>query len=59
MTTTLLNTNTCNYTFQRVRSYDPFRLCIRAENVNINKALQLCVQTTVDGSAIWTMYIET
>ena len=33
MTTTLLNTNTYNYTLQGVRSCDPFRLCIRAENV--------------------------
>ena len=32
-TTTLLNTNTYNYTLQGVRSCDPFRLCIRAENV--------------------------
>ena len=32
MTTTLLNTNTYNYTLQGVRSCDPFRLCIRAEN---------------------------
>ena len=33
MTTTLLNTNTYNYTLQGVRSCDPFRLCVRAENV--------------------------
>ena len=33
MTTTLLNTNTYNYTFQGERSCDPFKLCIRAENV--------------------------
>ena len=33
MTTTLLNTNTYNYTLQGVRSCDPFKLCIRAENV--------------------------
>ena len=32
MTTTLLNTNTYNYTLQGVRSCDPFKLCIRAEN---------------------------
>ena len=32
MTTTLLNTDTYNYTLQGVRSCDPFRLCIRAEN---------------------------
>ena len=32
MTTTLLNINTYNYTLQGVRSCDPFRLCIRAEN---------------------------
>ena len=32
MTTTLLNSNTYNYTLQGVRSCDPFRLCIRAEN---------------------------
>ena len=32
MTTTLLNTNTYNYTLQGVPSCDPFRLCIRAEN---------------------------
>ena len=32
MTTTLLNTNTYNYNLQGVRSCDPFRLCIRAEN---------------------------
>ena len=32
MTTTLLNTNTYNYTLQGVRSCDPLRLCIRAEN---------------------------
>ena len=32
MTTTLLNTNTYNYTLQGVRSCDPFRLCARAEN---------------------------
>ena len=32
MTTTLLNTNTYNYTLQGVRSCDPFRLCLRAEN---------------------------
>ena len=33
ITTTLLNTNTYSYTLQEVRSCDPFRLCIRAENV--------------------------
>ena len=33
MTTTLLNTNTYNYTLQGNRSCDPFRLCVRAENV--------------------------
>ena len=33
MTTTLLNTNTYNYTLQGVRSCDPFRLCVRAKNV--------------------------
>ena len=33
MTTTFLNTNTFNYTLQGVRSCDPFKLCIRAENV--------------------------
>ena len=33
MTTTLLNSNTYSYTLQEVRSCDPFRLCIRAENV--------------------------
>ena len=33
ITTTLLNTNTYNNTLQGVRSCDPFRLCIRAENV--------------------------
>ena len=33
MTTTLLNTNTYNCTLQGVTSCDPFRLCIRAENV--------------------------
>ena len=33
ITTTLLNTNTYNYTLQGVRSCDPFRLCITAENV--------------------------
>ena len=33
MTTILLNTNTYNYTLQVARSCDPFRLCIRAENV--------------------------
>ena len=32
MTATLLNTNTYKYTLQGVRSCDPFRLCIRAEN---------------------------
>ena len=32
MTTTLLNTNTYNYTIQGVTSCDSFRLCIRAEN---------------------------
>ena len=32
ITTTLLNTNTYNYTLQGVRSCDPFTLCIRAEN---------------------------
>ena len=32
MTTTLLNTNTYNYTLQGVRSCDSFMLCIRAEN---------------------------
>ena len=32
ITTTLLNTNTYNNTLQGVRSCDPFRLCIRAEN---------------------------
>ena len=32
MTTTLLNTNTYNYTLQGVRSCDPFRVCIRAKN---------------------------
>ena len=32
MTTTLLNTNTYNYTLQGVRSCDPFKLCIRAKN---------------------------
>ena len=30
--TTLLNINTYNNTLQGVRSCDPFRLCIRAEN---------------------------
>ena len=30
--TTLLNTNTYNYTLQGVRSCDPFRLCIIAKN---------------------------
>ena len=33
MTTTFLNTNTYNYTLPGARSCDPFRLCIRAENV--------------------------
>ena len=33
ITTILLNTNTYNYTLQGVRSCDPFRLCIIAENV--------------------------
>ena len=33
ITTTLLNTNTYNNTLQGARSCDPFRLCIRAENV--------------------------
>ena len=32
ITTTLLNVNTYNNTLQGVRSCDPFRLCIRAEN---------------------------
>ena len=32
MTTTLLNTNTYDYTLQGVRSCDPFRLCMRAKN---------------------------
>ena len=32
MTTTLLNTNTYNYTLQGERSCDPFRLCVRAKN---------------------------
>ena len=32
ITTTLLNTNTYNYTLQGVRSCDPFRLCMRARN---------------------------
>ena len=32
MTATLFYTNTYNYTLQGVRSCDPFRLCIRAEN---------------------------
>ena len=39
MTTTLLNTNTYNYTLQGVRSCDPFRLCIRAENDVGNSSL--------------------
>ena len=38
-TTTLLNTNTYNYTLQAVRSCDPFRLCIRAENEVGNSSL--------------------
>ena len=33
ITTTLLNTNTYNYTLQGVRSCDPFRLCIITKNV--------------------------
>ena len=33
ITTTLLNTDTYNHTLQGVRSCDPFRQCIRAENV--------------------------
>ena len=33
ITTTLLNTNTYNNTLQGARLCDPFRLCIRAENV--------------------------
>ena len=32
MTTTLLNISTYNYTLQGVRSCDPFKLCMRAEN---------------------------
>ena len=32
ITTTLLNTNTYNYTLEGERSCDPFGLCIRAEN---------------------------
>ena len=32
ITTTLLNTNTYNYTLQGARSCDPFRLCITAKN---------------------------
>ena len=39
ITTTLLNTNTYNYTLQAVRSCDPFRLCIRAENEVGNSSL--------------------
>ena len=41
MTTTLLNTNTYNYTLQGVRSCDPFRLCITAEN-EVGNSSQSC-----------------
>ena len=39
ITTTLLNTNTYNYSLQGVRSCDPFMLCIRAENDVGNSSL--------------------
>ena len=46
MTTTLLNTNTYNNTLQGARSCDPFRLCIKAENVVGNSSWS-CVNNTL------------
>ena len=46
MTTTLLNTNTYNYTLQEARSCDPFRLCIRAENV-VGNSSQFCINSAL------------
>ena len=46
MTTTLLNTNTYYYTLQGVRSCDPFKLCIRAENV-IGNSSWSCVNNAL------------
>ena len=46
MTTTLLNTNTYNYSLQGVRSCDPFRLCIRAEN-DVGNSSWFCNNNTL------------
>ena len=46
MTTILLSTDTYNYTLQGVRSCDPFRLCIRAENVVGNSSCS-CINNTL------------
>ena len=46
ITTTLLNTNTYNYTLQGVRSCDPFRQCIKAENEVGNSSLS-CSNNTL------------
>ena len=45
-TTTLLNTNTYNYTLQGVRSCDPFKLCIRAEN-EVGNSSWSCINDTL------------
>ena len=46
MTTTLLNTNTYNYTLQGVRSCDLFRLCIRAEN-DVGNSSWSCIESAL------------
>ena len=46
MTVILLNTNTYNYTLQGVRSCDPFRLCIRAEN-EVGNSSWSCISNTL------------
>ena len=46
MTTILLTTNTYNYALQGVRSCDPFRLCIRAEN-EVGNSTGSCVNNTL------------
>ena len=46
ITTSLLNTNTYNYTLQGVRSCDPFRLCIRAEN-EVGNSSGSCANNTL------------
>ena len=46
VTTTLLNTDTYNYTLQEVRSCDPFNLCIRAEN-DVGNSSWSCIESAL------------